>query len=237
VNPLLEFQDVRLSRPPRLSTASESATGIAPDATVSFAVPTHQTVAVLGDGRSGADLIAGLALGLERAVAGTVKTLDTVIADLPRSEQLAFRRKVGYLPEGDGLLQNLSLRDNVRLPLRFGSDYRSRDIEGRVDVILGQLRLTRVAAERPAEVSDEDARRAALARALAFDPALVILEVPFNGITERTAAEMLEAARGGETDRGGRRAVLIVSPSLPNLLQPRVDRVLRLVAGRLEVAA
>lgn len=234
---LLEFQEVRLSSGQRVSAAWKPATNIAGDTTLSFEVRPHETVAILGDQKSGTELLAALAIGLDRAPAGRVVTLGTVIADLPRSAQLASRRKVGYLPEGDGLLQNLSLRDNVRLPLRFGSDFRPREIEGRVDVILAQLRIDRVANLRPAEVSDEDSRRAALARALAFDPELVVLEEPFARLTDRSAAELLEAARGGETEQGGRRSVFITSPNLPALLRPRVDRVLRLVAGRLEVAA
>jgi ABC-type transporter Mla maintaining outer membrane lipid asymmetry ATPase subunit MlaF len=237
VTPLLEFHEVRLSPGRRVSAAWEPVMDISTDATVSFEIRPHETVAILGDQKSGTELLAALAIGLDRASAGRVVTMGAVITDLPRSAQLAFRRKVGYLPEGDGLLQNLSLRDNVRLPLRFGSDFRPREIEGRVDVILAQLRIARVANLRPAEVSDEDARRAALARALAFDPALVILEEPFDGLTDRTAAELLEAARGGETEQGGRRGVFITSPDLPTLLRPRVDRILRLVAGRLEIAA
>jgi ABC-type transporter Mla maintaining outer membrane lipid asymmetry ATPase subunit MlaF len=237
VRSLLEFHAVRLSAGRRVSAAWEPETGIPEDATVSFEVRPHETLAILGDQRSGTELLAALAIGLDRAPAGRVVTLGAVIADLPRSEQLAFRRKAGYLPRGDGLLQNLSLRDNVRLPLRFGSDFRPREIEGRVDVILAQLRIARVANLRPAEVSDEDSRRAALARALAFDPELMILEEPFDGLTDRAAAELLEAARGGETEQGGRRGVFIAGPNLPGLLRPRVDRVLRLVAGRLEVAA
>ncbi|MDH5282584.1 MAG: ATP-binding cassette domain-containing protein [Gemmatimonadota bacterium] len=237
MTPLLEFREVRLSRTRRGSAAWEPGAGITTDAIVSFEVRPHETLAIIGDGQSGAGLLAGLALGLDRPTGGSVLTMGTEIATLPRWEQLAFRRRVGYLPEGDGLLQNLSLRDNVRLPLRFGSDFRPREIEGRVDVIMAQLRIARVAAMRPAEASLEDGRRAALARALAFDPELVILEAPFEGLPDRTAAELLEAARGGETEHGGRRAVLITSPDLPALLRPRVDRMLRLVAGRLEVAA
>jgi ABC-type multidrug transport system ATPase subunit len=148
--------------------------------------------------------------------------------------QLAFRRKLGYLPAGDGLMQNLTLRENIRLPLRFGSDFRPKDIEGRVDVIVAQLRMTRVADQRPAQSNAEDRRRAALARALAFDPELVVLEEPFDGLTDRAAGELLEAARGGETAEGGRRTVFITAASLPAPLQSRVDRQYRLVRGQLE---
>ncbi|MGH7676334.1 MAG: ATP-binding cassette domain-containing protein, partial [Gemmatimonadales bacterium] len=146
-------------------------------------VPAHQSVALLGDSRSGVARLGGVALGLERASSGQVRVLGTVIADLPDDARLAFRRRVGYLPAGDGLLHNLSLRDNVALPLRFGSPAGAREIDGRVSVMLAAVRLGGVAALRPAQASEEERRRAALARALAFDPPLLVLEQPFDGLT------------------------------------------------------
>src|SRR2546428_13184082 len=104
-------------------------------APLTLAVPAHEAVALLGDEESGLGRLGGYALGLERPPAGRVTVFDTIIADLPERERLAFRRRrVGYLPAGDGLLQNLSLRNNVALPLRFGSEASPRDIAGRVNV-------------------------------------------------------------------------------------------------------
>ena len=201
---------------------------------LTLALAARQPVAVLGDETSGVDTLGGLALGLEMPALGQVRTLGTEIGRLERSVQLAFRRRVGYLPAGDGLMQNLTLRDNIRLPLRFGSDFRGREIEGRVDVIVAQLRLSRVADLRPAQANAEDRRRAALARALAFDPELVVLEEPFDGLTDRAAAELLEAARGGETAEGARRTVFLTGPDLPSLIRPRVDRTYRMTRGLVE---
>jgi ABC-type transporter Mla maintaining outer membrane lipid asymmetry ATPase subunit MlaF len=232
--PLLEFREVPLGRVRRLTMSGLPNAATEAEGTFSLEVEPHRTVVVTGDESSGVDLLGGLAMGLERTPAGGVRTLGADIATMERRTQLAFRRKVGYLPAGDGLLQNLTLRENIRLPLRFGSDFRPRDIEGRVDVIVAQLRLTRVAGLRPAQANAEDRRRAALARALAFDPELVVLEEPFDGLTDRAAGELLEAARGGESAEGGRRAVFLTGADLPALLRTRVDRQLRLVRGRPE---
>jgi len=192
---------------PTLPLAFESIP-IARDASHPFSleVPEHQTLAVLGDEDSGLGLLGGYALGLERPESGRALVFGTLVASLPEPERLAFRRRVGYLPAGDGLLQNLSLRDNVALPLRFGSAATPRDIEGRVNVILTAVGLTAAAALRPAQANDEERRRAALARAVAFDPALLILEQPFDGLTARVASELLELARGGESAEGARRS-------------------------------
>jgi len=192
----------------------------------------HQTVVVVGDENSGVDSLASVALGLEPTLAGKALIYGTEITSLERREQLAFRRRLGYLPAGDGLLSNLSLRDNVRLPLRFGSNFKPEEIEGRVDVILAMLRLNRVAGERPAQANEEQRRRAALGRALAFDPELVLLEQPFVGLTDRVAAELLEIARGGETAEGARRTVFITGQDIPMLLRTRVERVVHVADSR-----
>src|SRR5262249_23745316 len=140
------------------------------DGFFSLEVTQHETVAVVGDETSGVDLLGGLALGLDQAPAGQVFSMGVELASLGRVDQLAFRRKLGYLPAGDGLMQNLTLRDNIRLPLRFGSDFKLKDIEARVDLIIAQVRLKHVANLRPAEANAEDCRRAALGRAIALDP-------------------------------------------------------------------
>jgi ABC-type transporter Mla maintaining outer membrane lipid asymmetry ATPase subunit MlaF len=205
-------------------------------APLTLAVPAHEAVALLGDEASGLGRLGGYALGLERPPTGRVTVFATVIADLPERERLAFRRRVGYLPAGDGLLQNLSLRNNVALPLRFGSEARPRDIEGRVNVMLVAARVAGAADLRPAQVNDEERRRAAFARALAFDPALLILEQPFDGLTARTSAELLELARGGEIAEGARRTILITGQELPPGLHRRFERVYRLTrAGAMEL--
>ena len=231
MTPPLVFEQVPLGRIRRTTIAGPVHLPVEAEGTFSLVVAAHQTVAVVGNETSGVDLLGGLVLGLDRVPEGRVHVLGTEVASLDRLAQLAFRRKLGYLPAGDGLLQNLSLRDNIRLPLRFGSDFRPKDIEGRVDVIVAQLRLTRVADRRPAQTNAEERRRAALGRALAFDPDLVILEEPFDGLTERAAAELLELARGGEVPEGGRRTVFITGQDLPALLHRRVDRHIRIRHG------
>ena len=201
-------------------------------------VPERHTVAVLGDEDSGVGRLGGYALGLERPAAGSARLFDTVVADLPEPERLAFRRRVGYLPAGDSLLQNLTLKQNVALPLRFGSEAAPREIDTRVGIMLAAVRLAHVADRRPAQANEEECRRAAFARAIAFDPALLILEQPFDGLTHRAAAELLEVARGGETAAGARRTIFITGQELPLLIQRRVDRVYRLAkSGSLALEA
>lgn len=216
----LQFEDVTLPGPE--------------GARISFVVPAHRGVLVLGREESGVDALASYALALERPETGRSLVFGEDLTRLPRRALLAFRRRVGYLPAGNGLLQNLSLRDNIALPLRFGSDLTEREIRGRIRVMLALLRIADAAELRPAAASEEQRRRAALARALAFDPELVILEDPFDGLTTRSAAELLELARGGETGAGSRRTVLMTGQYVPELLEPRIEIRYRVVKGGLQ---
>ena len=232
---LLAFEEVPLLRLSRNTFSRENTAERGPVAPFSIEARAHETVVVLGDEASGVDSLGELALGLEPPPAGRALVLGTEIATLERRAQLAFRRRVGYLPAGDGLLHNLTLRDNIRLPLRFGSDFQEHEIEGRVDVILAQLRITRVADIRPSQADQEERRRTALARALAFDPELVVLEQPFDGLPDRVAGELLEVARGGETAEGSRRTVFITAQELPTVLRTRVDRIVRITKGQAQL--
>jgi ABC-type transporter Mla maintaining outer membrane lipid asymmetry ATPase subunit MlaF len=200
---------------------------------VSFTVGAHQVVALTGDAASGAHRLGPIALGLEPSGAGRALLYGQEVARLARRDALAFRRRVGYVPQGDGLLQNLSLADNVALPLQFGSALSPREIASRLRVMLAAVRLTDAAGLRPAAANDEQRRRAALARALAFDPELVILAQPFDGIGGRTAMEVLELARGGDTPDGARRAVFLTGQMLPERVRALVDVRYRFAGGSL----
>ncbi len=196
-------------------------------------VPHNRCVAIVGDERSGVDDLCGVALGLEPAGSGTVEIDGQNLSQLSRTEALAFRRKLGYLPAGDGLMQNLSLKDNVALPLRFGSNFAEKEINGRVRVILAALRISQAAGLRPAVVREEHRRRTAIARALAFDPNILLLEAPFDGITDRVAAELLDIALGGEHSGGSRRTVLVTTQHLPQELLSRIHSIYRAAKGKL----
>ena len=215
----LVFEDVRLE-------------GARPT-TVSLTVPPHRAVSVVGEVASGLGRLAPIALGLEAPDGGRALLFGEPVAAMSRRAALAFRRQAGYVPEGDGLLQNLSLADNVALPLQFGSPLSAREVRSRVRVILGAFRLAEVGGLRPSEADDEQRRRAAFARALVFDPRLVILDQPFDGIGLGAATELLDLARGGETADGPRRSVLVTSQALPDRLRLRIEERYRVGRGTL----
>jgi phospholipid/cholesterol/gamma-HCH transport system ATP-binding protein len=201
--------------------------------TVSLTVPARRAVSVVGEVASGLDRLGPIAMGLDAPDGGQALLFGEQVAVMARRAALAFRRQVGYVPEGDGLLQNLSLADNVALPLQFGSPLTPQEVRSRVRVILGTFRLADAGALRPSQADDEQRRRAAFARALVFDPPLVILDQPFDGIGLGAAAQLLDLTRGGESADGPRRSVFVTSQVLPERLRSRFEERYRVTGGKL----
>ena len=199
------------------------------DRRFSLTIGPGEVVAAIGDEGSGIELLGSLALGLVAPGSGAVEAFGVPIALLPYYDLLAFRRRLGYLPTGDGLLQNLTLKDNVALPVRFATDHRLREVEARVAQLIDDFRLRTIQTLRPAQANEEDRRRAAMARAVALNPKLVVLELPFVGLTSRAATDLLDRVSRG--DDGSRRAVLLTSRDLTPSVRGLVTRIVRVVDG------
>jgi len=200
-----------------------------PDRRFNLVLEAGAIVAAIGDETSGVEALGPLALGLAAPAGGAVEVFGVPIGELSYYQQLAFRRRVGYLPTGDGLLQNLSLKDNVALPVRFATDHRLREVDARVAQLVDDFRLRAIATLRPAQATEEDRRRAAMARAVALNPRLVVLELPFVGLTSRAASELLD--RVSRSEDGGRRTVLLTSRDLTASVRGLVTRTVRVVDG------
>jgi ABC-type transporter Mla maintaining outer membrane lipid asymmetry ATPase subunit MlaF len=201
--------------------------------TFNLEVKAHSATSVIGKATTGVNTLGSIALGLIPPKSGRALVYGAVVSEMPRREALAYRRKVGYLPAGDGLLQNLTLRDNIALPLRFGSEFSERETDSRVALMLSLFGVEDAAGFRPAMATEEQRRRTALARALAFDPELVILEQFFDGLTPRAGVRLLDLALGGVSAEGSRRALLITGQYLPDRLKPRIEHTFRITDGSL----
>ena len=200
-----------------------------PDHRFDVTVEAGEVVAVVGDEDSGVGDLGSYALGLRRPTSGQTIVFGAPIADLPYYDLLVFRRRLGYLQLGDGLLQNLTLRDNVALPLRFASDHRLADVDGRVTQLMDDLHLRAVAGLRPAQANEEHRRRTAVARAISLDPDLVVLEAPFDGLTGRAAVDLIEHA--SRRDDGSRRTVFLTAQDLGPAIRRLLTRVVKVVDG------
>jgi putative ABC transport system ATP-binding protein len=194
-----------------------------------LSVDAGSVTAIIGDEHSGVGDIGKYALGFETPPAGEILVFGTAIAGLPYQKLLMFRRRLGYLQVGDGLLQNLNLRANIGLPLQYASDHRTKQVASRAEELIIAFGLAGIAERRPAQSTEEERRRAAMARAVSLDPELLILESPFDGLTAHAGRELLETVM--RRSDGTPRTVFITAQDLGPAVTPLIRRIVRLVDG------
>ena len=148
---------------------------------IDLSVPRGGITAVLGPSGCGKSTLLAALTGELPAAAGTVEVFGQPV---PRGSRalLEMRKGIGVLLQGNGLLTDLSVGENVALPLRTHTRLPAALVKRLVDFKLNAVGLLAAADAYPRELSGGMARRVALARALALDPPLMIYDEPLTGL-------------------------------------------------------
>jgi ABC-type transporter Mla maintaining outer membrane lipid asymmetry ATPase subunit MlaF len=164
---------------------------------VSLSVERGGSHVVLGPMHSGKSTLFRLLLGLDRAVSGTV-TIDGMSFDAvhPNDDRLRqVRRRVGVVFDSSALVSRLTILENVELPLVEHTTVRVDDARNAAAALLRDVGVLRDLDRTPERLSRLDRRRAALARALVLEPAVLLIDEPGNGLDPHAASELDETLR------------------------------------------
>src|SRR5471032_1491003 len=144
--------------------------------------PRGKVIAVMGGSGSGKTTKLRLIGGQLRPKKGQVKVQGQVVHKLNTAGLYLLRRKMGMLFQFGALFTDLTVFENVAFPLREHTDLSEVLIRDLVLLKLNAVGLRNAAQLKPAEISGGMARRVALARAIALDPALIMYDEPFAGL-------------------------------------------------------
>ena len=156
---------------------------------VSLEVPTGSLTALLGPSGSGKSTLLRVIAGLE-----TPDTGEIVISGEDATELAPQKRGVGFVFQHYAAFKHMTVRDNVA----FGLTIRKRpkaEIRERVDELLELVQLQQFGHRYPAQLSGGQRQRMALARALAVEPEVLLLDEPFGALDARVRAELREWLR------------------------------------------
>jgi putative ABC transport system ATP-binding protein len=196
---------------------------------VSFDVQRGEMLAIVGPSGNGKSTLLNLIAGIDRPTRGAVVVDGFAVHDKSEDQLAAWRAtQVGVVFQFFQLLPALSLLHNVILPMELAGAVPGRERRARALALLDQVGLADQAGKLPSQVSGGQQQRAAIARALANDPPLLIADEPTGNLDAEMSAEVFSLFRG--LVAGGKTLIMVThNPDLA----AQVDRVIEIISGRL----
>jgi putative ABC transport system ATP-binding protein len=194
---------------------------------VSFQVRSGEFLAITGKSGAGKTTLINMVTGTDYLTSGDVVVGDLSVHRLSEDQRAKWRgRNVGLVYQSFHLLPNLSLIDNVMLPMDFSGTFQSRKSKERAMELLREVQLEQHARKLPSEISGGQQQRVAIARALVNDPLLIVADEPTGRLDSVTAGVVFDLFNS-LVKRG--KTILMVTHD--ETLATQVDRVLFLQDG------
>jgi sulfate transport system ATP-binding protein len=156
---------------------------------VTVSLPTGQLTALLGPSGGGKSTLLRIIAGLERADTGTIE-----IEGVDATRTAPQKRNVGFVFQHYAVFKHMTVAKNVA----FGLEIRNKpkaEIADRVDELLKLVHLSQFAQRLPSQLSGGQRQRMALARALAIQPKVLLLDEPFGALDAKVRKELREWLR------------------------------------------
>ncbi len=186
-------------------------------------------VSVVGKSGSGKSTLVNMITGIDHPTSGTVRIGDAYVHALSESDMSIWRGKnLGIVFQFFQLLPTMSLLENVMLPMYLSGQYSPAEREERALSLLKLVGLKGLDDKLPAAVSGGQQQCAAIARALANDPPILIADEPTGNLDSRTAEEIYDLF-AGLIDQG--KTILMVTHDIS--LSERTTRTLLISDGEL----
>jgi sulfate transport system ATP-binding protein len=156
---------------------------------VTIVVPDGSLTALLGPSGSGKSTLLRIIAGLEEPTSGRVTIHDRDVTQLPPQ-----RREIGFVFQHYAAFKHMNVRDNVAFGLKIRKQPRAA-VRKRVDELLEVVGLTGWSERYPSQLSGGQRQRMALARALAVEPSVLLLDEPFGALDANVRHELREWLR------------------------------------------
>jgi phospholipid/cholesterol/gamma-HCH transport system ATP-binding protein len=181
---------------------------------VTFEIPKGRAFALLGRSGTGKSVTLKHIVGLVKPDSGRVFVEGTDITSLKSRELTPIRRRMGFLFQNAALFDSISVGENVAFAMRRHTDLSDRDIRAKAREKLAQVGLEPDYDKMPADLSGGMKKRAGLARAMALDPAVLLVDEPSAGLDPITSAEIDELLVGLKEREGT--TIVLVTHNIPS---------------------
>jgi len=180
---------------------------------ISFEIPVGGAFCLLGRSGTGKSVTLRHILGLVRPDSGKVFVEERDVAALDRRELADVRKHMGFLFQNAALFDSMSVGDNVAFPMRRHTNWSGAEIRERATRKLADVGLGDDFDKMPADLSGGMKKRAGLARAMALDPPILLVDEPSAGLDPITTLEiddlLVKTKQGGTT-------LVVVTHNIPS---------------------
>ncbi len=196
---------------------------------INFNVFEKEITVILGGSGAGKTVLLKHMLGLYGVQEGSIRMLDKDMRDLDEDELKALYLKMGVFYQNGGLLNSLTVAENIALPLEQHSDLNTDMIAHVVSMKLGLVNLLDAYHLYPSQLSGGMLKRAALARAIIMDPPLVFCDEPGAGLDPVSLASLDQLILNLREQTG--MSLVIITHEVSSILRI-ADRIVFLEEGR-----
>jgi len=180
---------------------------------VTFIVPRSRAFCLLGRSGTGKSVTLRHIIGLVKPDDGQVFIEGRDISRIKGRELSDVRKTMGFVFQGAALFDSMTVGDNVAFPMRRHTRLPEDEILRRAKAKLGDVGLAHEFDKMPADLSGGMQKRAGLARAMALEPSILLVDEPSAGLDPITAREidelLIERKRGGTT-------LVVVTHNIPS---------------------
>lgn len=197
---------------------------------ISFKVETGCGYVLLGRSGTGKSVTLKLICGLLKADSGTITVAGEDITNMDSTGLTPIRKHMGFLFQSAALFDSISVGENVAFALRRNTDKPSAEIRRSAQTVLESVGLGKEYNSMPADLSGGMRKRAGLARALALQPSILLVDEPSAGLDPITSAEIDELLL--QVKKRDKTTLVVVTHNIPSA---RVigDRIAFLDGGRI----
>ena len=196
---------------------------------ISFDVHEGEFVTIVGPSGNGKSTLLNMITGIDRPSSGEVIVTGRNVGQMSENQLAAWRgQHIGIVFQFFQLLPSLSLIQNIILPMDFARKYTFRERRERAMHLLETVGLADQAGKLPGMVSGGQQQRAAIARALANDPQLMVADEPTGNLDTRNAQDVFDLF--SKLVDSGKTLVIVTHDKE---LARRVPRVVEIIDGKI----